>query len=98
VAIAEALVWAVKAGLDPQMVYDVVRASTGTSWDFETRVPRILARDFSPGGTIDISYKDSRRSCRRGNSPNTPARGCNPLPAFATTQKKMLTFFASSTF
>jgi 3-hydroxyisobutyrate dehydrogenase len=22
------------------------------------RVPRILARDFSPGGTVDISFKD----------------------------------------
>jgi 3-hydroxyisobutyrate dehydrogenase-like beta-hydroxyacid dehydrogenase len=58
VAIAEALVLGVKAGLDPRMVYEVVRASTGTSWGFETRVPKILARDFSPGGTIDISYKD----------------------------------------
>jgi 3-hydroxyisobutyrate dehydrogenase len=58
VAIAEALVMGVKAGLDPRTIYDVIRASTGTSWGFESRVPRILARDFSPGGTVDISYKD----------------------------------------
>jgi 3-hydroxyisobutyrate dehydrogenase len=58
VAIAEALVLGVKAGLDPRTIYDVIRASTGTSWGFESRVPRILARDFSPGGTVDISYKD----------------------------------------
>jgi 3-hydroxyisobutyrate dehydrogenase-like beta-hydroxyacid dehydrogenase len=25
---------------------------------FENRVPRMLRRDFAPGGTIDISYKD----------------------------------------
>jgi 3-hydroxyisobutyrate dehydrogenase-like beta-hydroxyacid dehydrogenase len=25
---------------------------------FENRVPRMLKRDFAPGGTIDISYKD----------------------------------------
>ena len=58
VAIAEALVMGVKAGLDPQTIYDVIRVSTGTSWGFESRVPKILARDFSPGGTVDISYKD----------------------------------------
>jgi 3-hydroxyisobutyrate dehydrogenase-like beta-hydroxyacid dehydrogenase len=35
-----------------------VRVSTGTSYAFETGVPKILARDFSPGGTVDITYKD----------------------------------------
>jgi 3-hydroxyisobutyrate dehydrogenase len=58
VAVAEALVLGVKAGLDPRTIYDVVRASTGTSYAFEGRVPRILKRDFAPGGTVDISFKD----------------------------------------
>ena len=58
VAVAEALVLGVKAGLDPQAIYDVVRVSTGNSFAFEGRVPRILKRDFTPGGTVDISFKD----------------------------------------
>ena len=58
VAVAEALVMGVKAGLDPQTIYEVVRVSTGTSHAWETRVPKVLARDFTPGGTVDISYKD----------------------------------------
>jgi 3-hydroxyisobutyrate dehydrogenase-like beta-hydroxyacid dehydrogenase len=58
VAISEALIMGVKAGLDPQTIYDVVRVSTGTSHAFETGVPKILARDFSAGGTVDITYKD----------------------------------------
>ena len=58
VAIAEALVFGVKAGLDPQKIYDVIRVSTGSSVQFENRVPRMIRRDFAPGGTIDISYKD----------------------------------------
>jgi 3-hydroxyisobutyrate dehydrogenase len=58
VAIAEALIMGVKAGLDPRTIYDVVRVSTGTSHAFETGVPRVLARDFAPGGTVDITYKD----------------------------------------
>jgi len=58
VAVAEALVLGVKAGLDPQTMYEVVRVSTGASAAWDLRVPRILAGDFEPGGTIDISYKD----------------------------------------
>ena len=58
VAVAEALVMGVKAGLDPRTIYDVIRVSTGTSHAFETGVPKILARDFTPGGTVDITYKD----------------------------------------
>lgn len=58
IAVAEALVLGVKAGLDPQTIYEVVRVSTGASAAWEMRVPRILAGDYAPGGTIDISYKD----------------------------------------
>ena len=58
VAIAEAMVLGKKAGLDPRKIYEVVSASTGNSVQFQNRVPRILARNFAPGGTIDISYKD----------------------------------------
>lgn len=58
VAVAEALILGVRAGLDPKTIYDVVRVSTGSSVVFETGVPKILARDFSPGGTVDITFKD----------------------------------------
>jgi 3-hydroxyisobutyrate dehydrogenase-like beta-hydroxyacid dehydrogenase len=58
VAIAEALVFGKKAGLDPRKIYEVVSVSTGNSVQFQNRVPRMLARNFVPGGTIDISYKD----------------------------------------
>jgi len=58
VAIAEAFVVGVKAGLDPKVMYDVIRVSTGASFALDHRVPRMIAGDFSPGGTIDISYKD----------------------------------------
>jgi 3-hydroxyisobutyrate dehydrogenase-like beta-hydroxyacid dehydrogenase len=58
VAVAEAMVLGVKAGLDPKTIYDVVRVSSGASAAWELRVPRILSGDFVPGGTIDISYKD----------------------------------------
>jgi 3-hydroxyisobutyrate dehydrogenase len=56
VAVAEALVMGVKAGLDPKTIYEVIRVSTGNSYAFEQGVPRILARTFAPGGTVDISF------------------------------------------
>jgi len=58
VAVAEALVLGVKAGLDPKTIYEVVRVCTGTSSAFERGAARMLARDFSPAGTVDISFKD----------------------------------------
>ena len=58
VAVAEALVLGVKSGLDPKTIYEVVRVSTGTSSAFERGAARMLGRDFSPGGTVDISFKD----------------------------------------
>ena len=39
-------------------MYDVIAVSTGNSDSFRAAVPRYLSGDFSPGGTIDISYKD----------------------------------------
>jgi 3-hydroxyisobutyrate dehydrogenase-like beta-hydroxyacid dehydrogenase len=58
VAIAEAFVMGAKAGLDPKVMYDVIKVSTGASFALDFRVPRMLAGDFTPGGTVDISYKD----------------------------------------
>jgi 3-hydroxyisobutyrate dehydrogenase len=58
VVVAEAMVMGAKAGLDPQAMIDVISVSTGNSEAFASRAPRYVSRDFSPGGTIDISYKD----------------------------------------
>jgi len=58
IAVAEAMVMGAKAGLDPQAMIDVIDVSTGNSVAFQTRAPRFVTGDFSPGGTMDISYKD----------------------------------------
>src|SRR3989442_15805789 len=58
VALAEALVMGVKAGLDPRTIYEVVRVSTGTSSAFERREPPILAPGVSPARTVGHSFKD----------------------------------------
>lgn len=58
VAVAETMALASQAGMDLRTVIDAISVSTGNSAVFEMRVPRILERNFAPGGTIDISYKD----------------------------------------
>lgn len=58
IAVAEALVMAKKAGLELETVIEAVKVSSGNSAAFEMRAPRMLRRDFTPGGTNDISFKD----------------------------------------
>ena len=58
VAVAEAMSLGTRAGLDPQMIYDAVKVSTGYSVAFEMRAPRMVARNFVPGGPLEISCKD----------------------------------------
>jgi 3-hydroxyisobutyrate dehydrogenase len=55
---AEAMVLAVRAGLDPQQVVDVVNASSGASWIFADRMPRALAGDYAPRAAAKILAKD----------------------------------------
>jgi L-threonate 2-dehydrogenase len=55
---AEALALAVRAGLDPRQVADVVNASSGGSWMFTDRMPRVLAGDFAPRAASKILAKD----------------------------------------
>jgi putative dehydrogenase len=55
---AEAMALAQRAGLDPNLVVDVVNASSGASWIFADRMPRVLAADFAPRATMRILAKD----------------------------------------
>jgi 3-hydroxyisobutyrate dehydrogenase-like beta-hydroxyacid dehydrogenase len=72
VAIAEAFVMGAKAGLDPKTMYEVIRVSTGASFALDYRLPRMLAGDFRPGGTIDISYKDQELETQFAKSLGVP--------------------------
>lgn len=55
---AEALALAVKAGLDPRQVVDVVNASSGGSWIFADRMPRAIVGDYTPRAAAKILAKD----------------------------------------
>lgn len=59
VATAEAMVMAEKLGVNLETLYDVVTSSSGDSWAFRNRVPKVIKRDFTPTGNIEILVKDS---------------------------------------
>ena len=55
---AEAMALAIRAGADPQTVYDIITTSAGNSWMFQNRVPHILAGDDTPHSAVNIFVKD----------------------------------------
>lgn len=57
-AVAEASVLGARAGVSPEVLFDVLRTSYGGSRMLERALPRIMARDFTPGGPIDLILKD----------------------------------------
>lgn len=59
VAAAEALVLAMKAGMDPKTVHEVVSSGAGSSRMFEVRGPAMVAGDFDqPGMSVRVFQKD----------------------------------------
>jgi 3-hydroxyisobutyrate dehydrogenase len=57
-AMMEGLVLGIKAGLDPMIIHDVVKASSGGSKALD-RIPRaIIPRDFEPGFKVFLMNKD----------------------------------------
>lgn len=55
---AEAMVLGVKAGMDPQRLFDILSTSGGRSHHFLKRFPNVLAGDFTPYFGIGLSRKD----------------------------------------
>jgi len=59
VATAEALVLGMKAGLDPQLIYDVIKDGAGNSRIFELRGPMMVANDYDRATMkMDVWQKD----------------------------------------
>jgi 3-hydroxyisobutyrate dehydrogenase len=58
IGLAEALLYAHRAGLDPHAVLASVSGGAAGSWSLVNYTPRILARDFAPGFLVDHFVKD----------------------------------------
>ena len=58
VAAAEAMALGARLGLDRQVLFDVINASSGASWIGQDRMARALANDFEPRARAVILTKD----------------------------------------
>ena len=59
VAVAEALALGVKAGLKPEVLYDIISQSSGGSYALTAKYSNFIAKgNFEPGFMIDLQYKD----------------------------------------
>ena len=55
---AEAIAFGVRAGANPQTLFDVISTSAGNSWMFENRAPHMIAGDYTPLSAVEIFVKD----------------------------------------
>ena len=58
VLVAEALAVGARAGMDLRVLYDLVSKSSGNSWCWENRIPRMLTEPEDIRVTLDICHKD----------------------------------------
>ena len=90
-AIAEAMMLGRKAGLDAKKIYEVVSVSAGNSVQFQNRGPCIIARNFTPCGTLDVAPRTASDALSRKSHPAPPrasagapaSRDIRALPAAA---------------
>jgi 3-hydroxyisobutyrate dehydrogenase len=69
---AEAMVLGVRAGMDPQRLFDVLSTSGGRSHHFLKRFPNVLAGDFTPHFSIALSRKDLSLALKMAESLGVP--------------------------
>lgn len=81
-AVAEALVLGVKSGLDPKVMLEIIKESSGRSYALEVKTANfILKNSFAAGFAIDLEYKDLELAMETAKSLDVP------LPVGATVQQ-----------
>ncbi len=58
VAVAEGFALGTKSGLDPEVLYSAIRNGWAGSKVLDVSAEAVLARNFKPGGSVDIHWKD----------------------------------------
>jgi 2-hydroxy-3-oxopropionate reductase len=72
-AVCEGWALAVKAGLDPAALHAAIQGGWAGSRVMEETIPRLLQRNFIPGGTVDIMAKDVGYSLNMARELDVPA-------------------------
>jgi len=66
-AMSEALVFATKAGVDPEKVYKAIRGGSAGSSVLDSKFPKMINRDFNPGFKVNLHIKDLKNAIESGH-------------------------------
>jgi 3-hydroxyisobutyrate dehydrogenase-like beta-hydroxyacid dehydrogenase len=55
---AEGMVLGVKAGIDPQVLQEIIKVSTGNNWSLQQYPSTVFKGDFEPGFKMSLGIKD----------------------------------------
>ncbi len=67
-AVAEALVFAQKAGASPELVYQAIRGGLAGSTVMDAKAPLMLDRKFDPGFRVELHIKDLNNAINAGHA------------------------------
>lgn len=70
--VSEALVFAAKAGADPEKVFEAIRGGLAGSAVLDAKAPMMIERNFKPGGPIRINHKDIKNVIETAHSMDVP--------------------------
>jgi 3-hydroxyisobutyrate dehydrogenase len=71
-AMAEGLLFARRAGVDPETALRAIEDGAAGSWMLTHRGPQILADDWKPGFTVELQQKDIRLALEAADACGTP--------------------------
>jgi 2-hydroxy-3-oxopropionate reductase len=71
-AVAEALVLAKKAGLDPEIVFNAIKGGLAGSTVLNAKAPMMIAGNFRPGFRIALHQKDLNNALQTGRELGVP--------------------------
>ena len=85
--VGEAFVLAKKTGCDPEKVYQAIRGGLAGSAVLDQKVPKMISRDFTPGGTLTIINKDLKNILNTAHAADVPVPYCAQLYEILQTLK-----------
>jgi 2-hydroxymethylglutarate dehydrogenase len=74
---AEGFVLGVKAGIDPQILWDIITVSTGNNWSLRTFAHSVFKGNFAPNYRLSLAAKDIGLVAALGKEYGVPLQLCS---------------------
>jgi 3-hydroxyisobutyrate dehydrogenase len=74
-AMAEALIFCQRSGVDPAVMLEAIASGAAGSWQISNLGPKVLERDFSPGFKVGLQQKDLRLALDAADRLDLPLAG-----------------------